>query len=127
MIPGYAELHCLSNYSFLRGASTPEELVHRADELGYAALALTDECSVAGVVRAHVAAKDLKLRLIVGSEFTLADGLKLVLLAASLRGYEALCELITKARRAAPKGEYRLAREDFPPCLEGLEALWVPG
>src|SRR5690348_8833417 len=100
MIPGYAELHCLSNYSFLRGASDPEELVHRADELGYAALALTDECSVAGVVRAHVAARELPLRLIVGSELTLADGVKLVLLAASLSGYETLCELITKARRA---------------------------
>jgi error-prone DNA polymerase len=126
MIPGYAELHCLSNYSFLRGASDPEELVHRADELGYAALALTDECSVAGIVRAHGAAKDLKVRLIVGSEITLADGLKLVLLVANLRGYETLCELITKARRAAPKGEYRLERADFPEAIEGLEALWVP-
>jgi len=127
VIPGYAELHALSNYSFLRGASEPEELVHRADELGYGAIALTDECSVAGIVRAHVAAKDLKVRLIVGSELTLADGVKLVLLVADLRGYETLCELITQARRAAPKGEYRLAREDFPASLEGLEALWVPG
>ena len=57
MIPGYAELHCVTNYTFLRGASDPEELVHRAAELGYAALAITDECSVAGVVRAHGAAK----------------------------------------------------------------------
>jgi error-prone DNA polymerase len=127
MIPGYAELHCLSNYSFLRGASGPEELVHRADELGYAALALTDECSVAGIVRAHGAAKDLKVRLIVGSEFTLADGPKLVLLVTSLQGYETLCELITKARRAAPKGEYRLVREDFPESIAGLECLWLPG
>src|SRR5690242_10700045 len=126
MIPGYAELHCLTSYSFQRGASMPEELVHRADELGYGALAITDECSVAGVVRAHGAAKDLKVRLIVGSEITLADGLKLVLLVANLRGYETLCELITKARRAAPKGEYRLERADFPQAIEGLEALWVP-
>jgi error-prone DNA polymerase len=50
--PAYAELHCLSNFTFLRGASHPEELVERADELGYRALAVTDECSVAGVVRA---------------------------------------------------------------------------
>jgi len=127
VIPGYAELHCLSNFSFLRGASGPEELVHRADELGYAALALTDECSVAGIVRAHVAAKDLKVRLIIGSEFTLVDGMKLVLLVSNLRGYETLCELITKSRRAAAKGEYRIAREDFAASLEGLEALWVPG
>jgi error-prone DNA polymerase len=127
MIPGYAELHCLSNYSFLRGASDPEELVHRADELGYSVLAITDECSVAGVVRAHVAAKDLRVKLVIGSEFTLQDGVKMVLLAASLGGYETLCELITRARRAAPKGEYRLKREDVPVAPEGLQALWIPG
>ena len=79
----YAELHCLTNFSFLRGASHPEELVERAVELGYAALAITDECSVAGVVRAHVAAREHSLPLIVGSEFRLEDGLQLVLLATS--------------------------------------------
>src|SRR5258705_2803377 len=126
VIPGYAELHCLTNYSFLRGASDPEELVHRAAELGYRALAVTDECSVAGVVRAHVAAKDAKLKLIVGSEFRLADGMKLVLLASSIAGYETLCELITLARRAAPKGEYRLSREDIPFAPQGLQAVWIP-
>jgi error-prone DNA polymerase len=126
MIPGYAELHCLTSYSFLRGASQPEEIVDRAAELGYSALAITDECSVAGVVRAHVAAKEAKLKLIIGSELTLADGLKLVLLAATLRGYENLCELITTARRAAPKGEYKVTRADFT-STEGLLALWIPG
>ncbi|HST01328.1 MAG TPA: PHP domain-containing protein, partial [Usitatibacter sp.] len=75
-MPGYAELHCLSAYSFQRGASMPEELVHRAEELGYRALAITDECSVAGAVRAHVAAKEVGLKLIVGTEITLADGTK---------------------------------------------------
>src|SRR5512136_1526082 len=70
-LPDYAELHCLSNFSFLRGASHPEELVERAASAGYAALALTDECSLAGVVRAHLAAKDAGLKLIVGSEFLL--------------------------------------------------------
>jgi error-prone DNA polymerase len=127
MVPGYAELHCLSNYSFLRGASNPEELVERAAELGYRALAITDECSVAGVVRAHVAAKELGLKLIIGSEITLADGLRLVLLAQNLRGYELLCELITTARRAAPKGEYRLTREDIPCAPQGLIAILLPG
>ena len=126
MIPNYAELHCLSNFSFLRGASFPEELVARAAELGYSALAITDECSVAGVVRAHVAAKKTKLKLIVGSELTLADDMKIVLLVKDIRGYETLCELITKARRGAPKGEYRLAHEDFPETVEGLVALWIP-
>jgi len=126
VIPGYAELHCLTNYSFLRGASDPEEMVHRAAGLGLAALAITDECSVAGVVRAHVAAKESKLKLIIGSEFSLVDGVKLALLATNIQGYEALCELITKARRAAPKGEYRLARADIV-SPQGLLALWLPG
>jgi len=126
MVPGYAELHCVSNYTFLRGASDPEELVHRAAQLGYAALAITDECSVAGVVRAHLAAKKAGIRLLVGAEATLACGLRLVLLAQSLAGYERLCGLLTLARRAAPKGEYRLARADFPAATEGLVALWLP-
>ena len=109
----YAELHCLTNFSFLRGASHPEELVERAVELGYAALAITDECSVAGVVRAHEAAREHSLSLIIGSEFRLEDGLCLVLLAASRRGYGQLCRLITRGRRAAEKGSYRLVRADL--------------
>jgi len=109
----YAELHCLTNFSFLRGASHPEELVARAVELGYAALAVTDECSVAGVVRAHVAACEHGLKLIVGSEFHLEDGLRCVLLATDRSGYGQLCRLITRARRAAGKGSYRLRRSDF--------------
>src|SRR4029077_14775402 len=76
MLPAYAELHCLSNFSFLRGASHPEELVERAQALGYAALAITDECSVAGAVRAHLAAKEAGLTLLIGSEFTLGDGVE---------------------------------------------------
>lgn len=107
-VPGYAELHCISNFTFLRGASHPAELVERAAALGYAALAITDECSVAGVVRAHVAARKLGLKLIVGTELRLDDGLRLVLLAASRDGYGGICQLITRGRRAAPKGSYRL-------------------
>ncbi|MBC8022719.1 MAG: error-prone DNA polymerase [Burkholderiales bacterium] len=125
-MPGYAELHCLTSYSFLRGASSPEEHVHRASELGYRALAITDECSVAGIVRAHVAAKELGLKLIVGTEITLVDGLKMVLLVTSIRGYETMCELITTGRRAAEKGEYRLSRDDIPDMPQGLLALWFP-
>ena len=77
----YAELHCLSNYSFLRGASHPQELIEQAAHLGYSALAITDECSLAGVVKAHVAAKELDFKLIIGSEFTISEGLKLVAIA----------------------------------------------
>jgi error-prone DNA polymerase len=126
MAPACAELHCVTNYSFLRGASDPEELVERAAKLGYAALAITDECSVAGAVRAHLAAKKAGIRLLVGSEVGLACGLRLVLLARDLPGYETLCALITVARRAAPKGSYRLARADFPVPTAGIVALWLP-
>jgi error-prone DNA polymerase len=123
----YAELHCLSNFTFLRGASHPEELVARAVELGYAALALTDECSMAGAVRAHVAAKEHGLPLILGSELTLADGLRVVCLATSRAGYAALCRLITRGRRAAPKGGYALGRADLEAAPEGCLLLWLPG
>src|SRR5512143_2093068 len=107
----YAELHCLSNFTFLRGASHPEELVERAVELGYAALAVTDECSLAGIVRAHVAAKG-RLKLVVGAEFRLDDGLKLVLLAPDRRAYGGLASLITAGRTRSKKGRYALARAD---------------
>src|SRR5688500_7615466 len=111
-LPDYAELHCLSNFSFLRGASHPEELVERARALGYCALALTDECSVAGVVRAHLAAKDCELQLVIGSEFSLTDGTKLALLATDRTSYGNLSQLITHGRRNAKKGLYRLTRDD---------------
>jgi len=124
----YAELHCLTNFSFLRGASHPEELVERAAELGYAALAITDECSLAGAVRAHVAAHEHGLPLIIGSEFRLDDRLRLVLLATNRRGYGQLCRLITRARRAAQKGSYRLTRADLAgDHLGDCLALWLPG
>ncbi|HTU56952.1 MAG TPA: PHP domain-containing protein, partial [Polyangiales bacterium] len=126
----YAELHCLTNFTFLRGASQPEELVRRARQLKYAALAITDECSVAGVVRAHVAAKAPEssappLKLIVGAEFRLTCGTRLVALAMNRRGYARLCRLITCGRRAAPKGEYALTRADVE-CLEQCLILWLP-
>jgi error-prone DNA polymerase len=123
----YAELHALSNFSFQRGASHPEELVVRAAELGYAALALTDECSLAGVVRAHIEAKKHKLPLIIGAEFNLTDNFKLVLLATDRKAYGRLSVLITYARRKAKKGQYHLDRaalEDH--CPTGCIALWLP-
>ena len=126
--PGYAELHCLSNFTFLRGASHPREQVERAAELGYAALALTDECSLAGVVRAHAAAKELSFKLIIGSEFRLQDGMKTVVLAPNRAAYGALSTLISHARRAAEKGAYRLTRDDFERYLTPSECLvlWLP-
>ncbi len=141
-LPAYAELHCVSCFSFLRGASQPEELVARAHALGYAGLALTDACSLAGAVRAHEALGRLReaaraaggpfdFRLIHGAEFELERGPRLVLLARTRAGYGNLAALITLARRRAEKGRYRLLRADLespapggavPDCL----ALWLP-
>ena len=117
MTTSYAELHCISNFTFLRGASRPEELVETAASLGYRAIAITDECSMAGIVRAHTQAKkhqagnDSRLKLIIGTELLLEHGFKLILLARDHQGYTSLCSLISDARRNAPKGEYLLDRE----------------
>lgn len=124
-LPDYAELHCLSNFSFQRGASHPQELVRRAHELGYSALALTDECSVAGVVRAHGEATKLKLKLLLGAEFRL-DGFRLVVLVRNLQGWGNLCEFITAARMAAEKGEYQVTRASGFASLQDCEVLLAP-
>ncbi|ULU23621.1 error-prone DNA polymerase [Dyella terrae] len=122
----YAELHCLSNFSFQRGASSARELFDRAKECGYRALAITDECSLAGIVRAYEASRDTGLPLIVGAEFQIEGGTKLVLLCENLQGYTALCALITRGRRVAEKGTYRVTRDDFADGLPGTLALWLP-
>ena len=153
MLPAYAELHCRSNFSFLTGASHPEELVQRAHALGYSALALTDECSLAGVVRAHEEAQRLALPLIIGAEFRLTLPLgkpvpgeaasqdagpphaRIVALAMSRRGYGNLAQWITVCRRRAAKGQYLAHPSDLEgrvpsaPFLAGLpdcQLLLVP-
>jgi error-prone DNA polymerase len=146
----YVELHALSNFSFLRGASHPEELIAQAKALNYGGLALTDECSLAGVVRAHVAAREQGLHLIIGTELSCLDEcggrepeptpagrpqgegqdgpsqLKLVALATDRASYGALSRLISKARRASRKGSYSLARTDLEDALAGCLVLWLP-
>ena len=123
----YAELHCLSAFSFGRGASSADELFARARREGYAALAITDECSVAGIVRALEASEQHGVPLICGAEFRLADGLKLVLLCETVDGWRELCRIITLARRRAPKGDYVLRRSDLESLdASGLLALWCP-
>ena len=122
----YAELHCISNLSFLRGASHPAELIARAAALGYRAIAITDECSLAGIVRAHVAAREHGLKLIAGSEFRLPEDLHLVLLAPDRAAYSALSGLITLGRRRADKGSYALRLDDLPINARGCLAIWVP-
>ena len=124
-VPEYAELHAISNFSFLRGASHPEELVQRAAKLDYCALAITDECSLSGVVRAHMEAKKHPIKLIVGSEFRFDDGMHLVLLATCRQSYGRLSHLITQARGRADKGEYHLTQTVFERYLPtGCLALW---
>jgi error-prone DNA polymerase len=124
-LPAYAELHCLSNFSFQRGASHPEELVQRAHALGYSALAITDECSMAGIVRAHTEAKKLGLQLLIGTELRInmpgssAEWCTVVLIARNRNGYGQLCELITAARAGHAKGEYRIEMDDWPAGSHG--------
>ena len=127
-LPAYAELHCRSNFSFLQGASHPEELVQRAVQMGYASLAITDECSLAGVVRAHVEAKKHDLPLIIGSEVTLSCGMRLVLLATNREGYGNLAECITLARRRVAKGSYLLHADDLDPrtCRDAKHLAGLP-
>ena len=121
----YAELHCISNFTFLRGASHPRELVNTASKLGYKAIAITDECSLAGVVKAHVAAQECNLTLIIGSEFQL-DGHKLVLLVTNHRSYSELSALITLARRRSKKGSYSLEWSDLSHNLSHTLLIWLP-
>ncbi|AOI93405.1 error-prone DNA polymerase [Burkholderia pseudomultivorans] len=120
LLPAYAELFCRSNFSFLHGASHAEELVERAVKLGYRGLAITDECSLAGAPRMHVAAQAAGLPLIIGSYFEVTPdeappghdpgpgAFGLVLLAQNREGYGNLSELISWRRMAAPKGTYQL-------------------
>lgn len=131
-LPDYAELHALSNFSFQRGASHAQELVERAAELGYQALAITDECSVAGVVRAHEAAKELGLKLLPGAEFLVQapQPFRLVVLPHNAAGWGNLCEFITAAKQAGDvidKGSYRVAlgESDFA-LLADCELLLCP-
>ncbi len=122
-LPAYAELHCRSNFSFLTGASSPEELVDRAATLRYSALAITDECSLSGVVHAYEQANERGLHLIIGAEMRLEPSvggvpMRLVVLATTRRGYGNLSQWITTARRRAEKGRYEARTSD----LEG----WAP-
>jgi len=130
-LPAYAELHCRSNFSFLTGASAPEELVERAAALRYSALAVTDECSLSGVVRAYEQATERGLTLIIGTEMRLEASvggvpMRLVLLATTRRGYGNLSQWITVARRRAEKGRYDARTSDLEgrtPMLPHLAGL----
>ncbi|NBC48022.1 MAG: DNA polymerase III subunit alpha [Gammaproteobacteria bacterium] len=121
----YAELNCWSNFTFLSAASHPEELIRTAARLGYRALALTDECSLAGVVRAHAEANAFGFKLLIGTEVAVEAGPRLILLAADASGYGNLSALISVARRRASKGSYRLLATDLDNGLPGCLAIWI--
>ncbi|MDA0108293.1 error-prone DNA polymerase [Vibrio mediterranei] len=123
----YAELFCQSNFSFLTGASHAEELVLQAEFLQYSAIAITDECSIAGAVRAHTAIKQhgLSLKQIVGSMFWLNDECQFILLSPTREAYAELCRIITNARRRCEKGDYQLSEWDIM-SLRHCLILWLP-
>jgi error-prone DNA polymerase len=139
-LPAYAELLAISNYSFLQGGSHPEELVERAQALGYSAITISDECSLAGVVRAHVRAKQRAMPLIIGSQCrmdqdhtqrldhsaSLGNTDRLLLLAMDRQGYAHLSQAISQARQQAPKGSYRWTRAQWKDGLPGCLAVWIP-
>ena len=116
----YAELHCKTNFSFLTGASHADEFVDRAVELDYAALAVTDENSLAGIVRAFGAARHTKLKLIIGAEIILNDAPPMLLWATDRESYGRLSQLITVGRRRAPKGQCWLSLDDVIKFKKGL-------
>jgi error-prone DNA polymerase len=123
-LPAYAPLWVKSNFSFLEGASHPEELVEEAHRLGLSALALTDRDGVYGAVRAHLKAKELGLKLLVGAQVSVKDGSRIVLLAQSRAGYGNLCSLLTVGRRRCPKGSSEVTWREVCLHAEGLVALW---
>ena len=121
----YAHIHTTSNFTFLTGASHPGEYVYRAYELGYEALAITDECSLAGVVKAFVAAEELNFKLIIGSRFRLSNGMDLIAIAPSRIAYAELSGFITLARRRAEKGAYEAHFEDLRFRLRHCLIIWL--
>ncbi len=114
--PRYAELHCTSNFSFLQAASHPEELVTRAAAIGYEAIAITDRATLTGIVRAHGAAKQAGIKLVVGAHLEPVDAAPLVVWAADMAGYSNLCRLLTHGYARAAEA-----------ALERAPARWVAG
>lgn len=121
----YTHLHTLTNFTFLTGASHPQEMVQRAAELGYTAIAITDECSLAGVVKAYAATKGSDIKLIIGSRFLLSNGITVIALAPTRTAYAELSGFITLARRRADKGDYEAHLEDLRFRLQHCLLIWL--
>ena len=122
----YTELQVTSNFSFLRGASHPEELVEQAAVLGYTAIAITDRNSFAGIVRAHVAAKKKGIRIIVGCRLDLLDGISLLVYPTTIKAYSQLSNLLTLGNRRAEKGKCHLYKKDIYQYAAGIKFILLP-
>jgi error-prone DNA polymerase len=122
----FAELLARTNFSFLLGASHPREMAETASALGHTAIGVADDCSLAGIVRAHEGAKEAGIKLLVGARFEPADGPGVALYAMHRAGYANLCRIITDARRSAPKGEYRCGLADLCGRADGLIGVLLP-
>jgi error-prone DNA polymerase len=123
-VSGYAALWCKSSFSFLEGASHPDEYVDTAALLGLGAIALTDRDGVYGVVHAHRRAQELGVRLLVGSQVSIDDGSQIVLLATDRRGYATLCRLVTRGRLRSEKGRSSVSWDEVCAHADGVVALW---
>ena len=125
--PAYAELHVTTNFTFLEGGSHPQELVAQAKALGLAAIAVTDRNTLAGVVRAHVAAKEAGLRLVVGARLDFADGTpSLLCLPTDRAAYGRLSRLLSRGQMRAEKGECHLHLEDLAELQTGQILIVLP-
>ena len=122
----YTELQVTSNFSFLRGASHAEELVQQAAMLGYTEIAITDRNSLAGIVRAHAAAKKIGTRIIVGCRLDLLDGLSLLAFPTGIEAYSQLCNLLTTGNRRAEKGDCHLYKADVYQHAAGMKFIVLP-
>ncbi|SDG87431.1 error-prone DNA polymerase [Chitinophaga filiformis] len=123
---GYIDLQVTSNFSFLRGASHPEELVEQAADYGYKEIAITDRNTLAGIVRAHVAAKKKNMRIIVGCRLDLMDGPSLLAYPTDKAAYSRLCRLLTTGNLRAEKGDCHLYKKDVYEHAEGMKFIIVP-
>jgi len=119
----YIELHCRSAFSFLRGGSLPEKLAETAANLGLSALGLCDRMGVYGAPRFRGTASEVGLRAINGAELAMEDGSALPVLVENRRGYQNLCQMLTRAHLCAPKGEGVVRWDELPEFAEGLVAL----
>ena len=122
----YTELQVTSNFSFLRGASHPEEMVQQSAALGYKAIAITDHNTFAGIVRAHAAAKKIELRLIVGCRLDLLDGMSLLAYPTNIKAYSQICNLLTTGNRRAEKGSCHLYKKDVFEHANGVKFIVLP-